>query len=63
MLSGTFLRLFAHHSTFSSSTDLNLMLQREFFAGSNFFFVVNRNIRESGVYMPLMLKVAYEFKF
>ncbi|MEO0235627.1 MAG: hypothetical protein ABIM02_02775 [candidate division WOR-3 bacterium] len=62
VLDNTFLRLFVHHSTLSSSTDLNFMFQREFFAGSNFFLVVNRAVREGKVYMPLMLKVAYEVK-
>jgi hypothetical protein len=58
-----YLRFFSQRSTLSDKTDLNLMFQYEFFAGSNVFVVLNRTIREGQVSSPFMIKAAYEVRF
>lgn len=58
-----YLRFFSQRSTLSDRTDLNLMFQYEFFAGSNIFVVINRTVRGGQVSTPVMLKVAYELRF
>lgn len=58
-----YLRFFSQRSTLSDRTDLNLMFQYEFFAGSNIFVVINRTVRSGQVSTPVMLKVAYELRF
>jgi len=62
-MESVYLRFFSQRSTLSDRTDLNLMFQYEFFAGSNFFVVINRTVRSEQVSTPVMLKVAYELRF
>jgi hypothetical protein len=57
-----YLRAFYQKDTYSKDALLNTMVQYEFFAGSNFYFVLNLE-GDKLQYTRKYFKVGYEFNF